>query len=72
MFKSADNKEKAVEEIITLQWLSQEEFDKRARRKQDHYTDIQKIIFWMLEDMSDKENTMYAVLKLFNVQKINS
>ncbi|MFA6255649.1 MAG: hypothetical protein WC606_00565 [Candidatus Absconditabacterales bacterium] len=72
MFKSADNKEKAVEEIITLQGLSQEEFDKRARRKQDHYTDIQKIIFGMLEDMSDKENTMYAVLKLFNVQKINS
>jgi len=45
LFKTSENKEKAIEEIKNLQQLSKEEFAKRTRKKEDHYgNNIEKMI----------------------------
>ncbi|HBB04233.1 TPA: hypothetical protein DCZ39_05070 [Patescibacteria group bacterium] len=56
---------KRMEEISKLQKISEKEFLILRRRKDEYYTDAEKAIFQMLEDMSDEESDMYTNLQTF-------
>ncbi len=76
-------KEKVIQEIANIQKFSKEEFAQWMRKKEDHYRTEEKILLWMLKDMTDRNDdneddwmdkkrrdAMHSILKIFNTKKL--
>jgi hypothetical protein len=76
LFKTSDDKEKAINVINNLQNVSIEEFTKLINRREDHDSDAQKLLFSMLKnivaDGEDKIENMQYIIKGFDTQKLSS